>query len=249
MKLVELTDYSFNSKKTGRPFKPFDFAMAHGDVVSISTDSADDALTFLNALATLIRPLRGEYRYKQKILDFSNYGNLLEVKKNIGFITSHAALISNRTVRENLLLMKTYYTNSLSSQLDPHTQELCRLFSLEDKLEVRPDALTDHDYRFAITVRELIKAPEILLLEYPEKFIGIANLEAFNDILFDMLGGEVCIAFLSEYQNFIETFSKRELVISEGALQEANQGLEVRRVAESNALKAANSLQSEPLKG
>jgi len=220
MKLVELTNYSFNSKKTGHPFQPFDFFMTHGDVVSISTDSTEDALTFLKALATLTQPIQGEYRYNRKVLDFSNYKNLLDAKKNIGFITSHAALISNRTVRENLLLMKAYYTNSLSIKLDQHTQELCRLFSIEDKLELRPATLTDNEYRFAVTIRELIKMPEILLLEYPEKFVGIANLGIFNDILFDMLGGEVCIVFLSEYQHFIETFSKRELVISKGTLQE-----------------------------
>ena len=221
MKLIELTNYVFDSKKTGRSFQPFDFAMTYGDVVSVSTDSVDDALSFLRALATLIHPLQGEYRYKQKILDFSNYRNLLGVKKNIGFITSQSALISNRTVRENLLLMSAYYTNTLSGRLDQRTRDLCRLFSLEDKLELRPAALTEHDYRFAVTVRELIKAPEILLLEYPEKFLGIANLGIFNDILFDLLGGQVCIVFLSEYQNFIETFSKRELVISKGTLHES----------------------------
>jgi ABC-type lipoprotein export system ATPase subunit len=233
MKIIELTDYSFNSKKMARPFKPFDLSLTLGDVVSISTDSGHDALLFLKALATLTPPLQGIYRYKQNILDFSSYKKLLDVKKNIGFITSHAALISNRTVRENLLLMRAYFTNSLSYQLDEHTQELCRLFSFENKLELRPAALADQDYRSVVTVRELIKKPQIILLEYPEKFVGISNLGVFNEILFDMLGGEVCIVFLSEYQHFIETFSKRELVISKGSLQEIAQGSEGSRVADS----------------
>jgi ABC-type lipoprotein export system ATPase subunit len=223
MNIIQLTGYSFHSKKMARPFKPFDLSLKIGDVVSISTDSADDALLFFKTLATLTHPLRGEYRYKLELLDFSSHEKLLDVKKNIGFITSHAALISNRTVRENLLLMRAYYTNSLTYQLDDHTQELCRLFSLEEKLELRPAALAEHDYRSVVTVRELIKKPEIMLLEYPETFIGISNLEIFNDILFDLLGGEVCIVFLSEYQHFIETFSKRELVISKGTLQEVTE--------------------------
>ena len=222
MKLVELTEYSFDSKKTGQPFQPFYFSMTPGDVVSISADSADDALNFLMSLATLIRPLQGDYRYKGSMLDFSNYRNLLDIKKNIGFITSHSALISNLTVRENLLLMNAYFTNSFSGQLDLRTQELCRLFSLEEKLELRPAALTDHEYRFAVTIRELAKKPEMLLMEYPEKYIGIATLETLNTILSDMLGENVCFVFLSEYRHFIETFSKRKLVISKGTLQEIN---------------------------
>jgi ABC-type lipoprotein export system ATPase subunit len=219
MTLVELTNYSFESRKTGQPFRSFDFSLTNGDVVSISTDSAEDALSFLKVLATLIPPLKGEYRYMQALLDFSNHRKLLEIKKNIGFITSHTALISNRSVRENLLLQRAYYTNSLSNKLDPHAQALCDLFAIENKLELRPAELTEHDYRCAVTVRELTKSPAVLLMEYPEKYIGIANLEAFNDILFDMLGGELGIVFLSEYKNFIETFSKKELVISKGTMQ------------------------------
>jgi len=226
MKLVELTEYSFDSKKTGQPFQPFYFSMTPGDVVSISADSADDALNFLMSLATLIRPLQGDYRYKGSMLDFSNYRNLLDIKKNIGFITSHSALISNLTVRENLLLMNAYFTNSFSGQLDLRTQELCKLFSLQEKLELRPAALTAHEYRFAVTIRELAKIPEMLLMEYPEKYIGIATLETLNTVFSDMLGENVCFVFLSEYRHFIETFSKRKLVISKGTLQEINEGSE-----------------------
>ena len=220
MNLIELTDYSFDSKKAGRPFLPFNFSLAPGDAVSISTDSADDALTLLKALATLIYPLRGEYRYRENRLDFSNYRNLLNTKKNIGFITSHSALISNLSVRENLLLMNAYFTNSFSRQLNHRTQELCELFSLEDKLELRPTALTDHDYRFAVTVKELIKKPELLLMEYPEKFVGMVNLEIFDTLLSDMLNSGMCAVFMSEHQDFIKTFSRRELVISRGTIQE-----------------------------
>lgn len=219
MNLIELTDYSFESKKAGRPFQPFDFTLARGDVVSVSTDSAADALTFLKALATLVVPIHGSYRFMEKKLNFSNHQYLLETKKNIGFVTSHSALISNRSVRENLLLQRAYFTNSLSGKLGPNAQALCNLFALENKLDLRPAALTELDYRCAIAVRELIKKPVVLLMEYPEKYIGIANLDAFNEILFDMLGGELGIVFLSEYKNFIETFSKRDLMIFNGKLQ------------------------------
>ncbi len=219
MTIIELNNYSFVSQKTGRPFKAFDFSLAHGDVVSISTDSAEDALIFLKALATLIPPIRGSYRFFDNTLNFSNHQYLLAAKKDIGFVTSHAALISNRSVRENLLLQRAYFTNSLSTKLDPNAQALCNLFHLENKLDLRPAALTEKDYRCVVAVRELIKKPVVLLMEYPEKYIGISNLGAFNDILFDLLGGELGIVFLSEYKNFIETFSKRDLVISNGTLQ------------------------------
>ena len=70
------------------------------------------------------------------------------------------------------------------------------------------------------TDKELIKKPELLLMEYPEKFVGIVNLEIFDTLLSDMLNGGMCAVFLSEHREFIETFSQRELVISKGTIQE-----------------------------
>lgn len=219
MNLIELSNYSFYTKTMRKPFSPFNFNMGYGDVVSVSTDSPDDVLVLFKALATIIPPLHGMYRYKDTILDFSDYRKLLTIKKNIGFITSHAALISNRTVRENLLLMRSYYDNTLTTDLDQQTRELCQIFSLENKLELRPTMLTNHDYRYVVTVRELIKKPEVLLLEYPEKYIGLKKLEAFNHILSELVSEQMGIVFLSEYKHFIETFSKRNLVISKGTLR------------------------------
>ena len=219
MNLIELSHYSIYTKTIRKPFSPFDFYMGYGDVVSVSADSPDDVLAFFKALATIIPPLQGTYRYKDTILDFSDYRKLLTIKKSIGYITSHAALISNRTVRENLLLMRSYYDNTLSTDLDQQTRELCQIFSLDNKLELRPTMLTNHDYRYVVTVRELIKKPEILLLEYPEKYIGLKKLEAFNHILSELLSKQMSIVFLSEYKHFIETFSKRKLVISQGTLR------------------------------
>lgn len=219
MNLIELSHYSIYTKTMRQPFSPFDFCMGYGDAVSVSADSPDDVLAFFKALATIIPPLQGLYRYKDTILDFSDYRKLLTIKKNIGYITSHAALISNRTVRENLLLMRSYYDNTLAIDLDQQTRSLCQIFSLENKLELRPTMLTNHDYRYVVTVRELIKKPEILLLEYPEKYIGLKKLEAFNHIMSELLGKQMSIVFLSEYKHFIETFSKRKLVISQGTLR------------------------------
>jgi len=219
MKLIELSGYSFQSRKTGKPFKPFDFSISQGDVASISTDSSGDALTFLKVLATLVHPLQGEYRFKQVRLNFSSYKNLLETKKKIGFISSYAALINNRSVRENLLLMSAYHTNVLSTELDQTAQNLCALFSIENKLALRPAALTGTEYRNAVTVRELIKAPEVLIIEYPERHIGFSNLEIFSRIVRELLDRDVGIVFVSEYKKFIETFSRKKVVISRGTLR------------------------------
>jgi ABC-type lipoprotein export system ATPase subunit len=218
MNIIEIKEYILSSKITGRPFEPFDFSLAQEDICVLSTDSIDDGLTFLKALATLIRPMHGIYRYHGDILNFSNYRSLLSVKKKIGFITSHSALISNRTIRENLLLTGSYFNNTISMELDEKTRELCELFSIQEMIDQRPSDLSDRDCHLAITIRELAKSPEVLLLEHPEDFIGLANFGILWDFLAKFVKEKLPVVFISNSKSFIQSFSNRKLVIMQGVL-------------------------------
>jgi ABC-type Na+ transport system ATPase subunit NatA len=218
MNVIELREYILDSRITERPFEPFDFSLARGDVCVLSTDSIDDALTFLRALATLIRPLHGTYCYNGTPLNLSDSSGLLSVKKKIGFITSYSALISNRTIRENLLLMGAYYNNTFSMEFDETTRELCELFSIQKMIDLRPSDLSIRDCHLAITIRELAKSPEVLLLEYPEDFIGLANFGIFWDFLEKRVKESLPVVFLSNSKSFIQSFSNRKLVIMQGTL-------------------------------
>jgi len=218
--IIELKEYILDSRMTGRPFERFDFSIAWEDVCVLSADSIDDGLTFLKALATLTRPLHGIYRYNGDILNLSDYSGLLSVKKKIGFITSHSALISNRTIRENLLLAGSYFNNTISMELDEKTRELCELFSIQKMIDQRPSDLSARDCHLAITIRELAKSPEILLLEHPEDFIGLANFGILWDFLAKFVKEKLPVVFLSNSKSFIQSFSNRKLVIMQGTLTE-----------------------------
>jgi ABC-type lipoprotein export system ATPase subunit len=204
---------------TEKPFEPFDFSLARGDVCGLTTDSVEDSLTFLKALATLIRPLNGTYHYDGNLLDLSDHSKLLLVKKKIGFITSHSALISNRNIRENLLLSGSYYNNRSSMQLDEKTKALCELFSIEKIIDHRPSDLSPRDCHLAITVRELAKSPEVLLLEHPEDFIGLASFGILWDFLEKLVKDKLPVVFISNSKSFIQSFSNRKLVIMQGTLK------------------------------
>ena len=139
----------------------------------------------------------------------------------IGFITSHSALISNRTIRENLLLMGTYHRNTNAIALDERTQELCELFSIQHMIDLRPSELSPRDRHLAITIRELAKSPEVLLLENLEDFIGLANFGIFWELMTDQVKQKLPVVFLSNSKSFIQAFSNRKLVIMQGKLNEA----------------------------
>lgn len=217
---MELSNYYLNAIGAGDDFNNVYFALSKGDVCCIQTDSTDDAHNFLKALATLVRPISGTYRYIGEKINLSDYRKLLPVKKKIGYIGQDAAMVSNRTVRENLLLMRFFFENSLSISLDERTYRLCRMFNLEDKLDVRPGALKPDDLRIAIAIRELTKSFDVLLLDRPEDYFGYGRFDFFNEIFNDIKNSGQAVVFFSDDQDFVKTFPNRKILIANGNLTE-----------------------------
>ena len=218
MHLFELSNYSLAPTGSGNGLDGFYLALSKGDIYSIQADLLDDAHNLLRGLATLTHPIKGTYLFMGEKLDFSDYRKLLPCKKKIGYIAPDSAMISNRTIRENLLLKRNYFENSLSIDLDANTANLCRLFNIEKELDMRPAALNPLDLRLAITIRELTKSPEILLLNRPEDFVGQTNFDLFTDIFKDLLVSELPVVLLSHHIAFIEQFSTKKILITDGDL-------------------------------
>lgn len=220
--MIELSDYTLLPIGAGNGLSGFCFSMLEGDICSIDADSPDDAHLLLKAIATLVRPLKGAYRFMGKKLDFSNDKQLLSCKKQIGYITSDAALINNLSIRENLLLMRYYFENSLSLDIDKKTAELCRNFNIYDKLDLRPGDLRPIEAQAAIAIRELSNSPAILLIEHPENFIMRSQFNMFKEILKDTLSSGRPLVFISHDKGFIKEFSNRNILISGGRLTTAS---------------------------
>jgi len=224
--LIELSNYTIPPTGSGNGLHNINFSLSSGDICSIQTDSTNDACDFLKALATLSRPLNGTYRFQGETIGFSDYRELLPVKKRIGYVGQDAAMISNRTIRENLLYMRCYFENSLLLSLDEKTMKYCSIFDLQDKLDKRPGELRPVELRVAIAIRELTKSFEILLCERPEIYFGHNRLGIFKDICENIAASGDTIVFFSHDQSFMEICVNRKIVISKGTLTAAHREID-----------------------
>lgn len=213
MPLVELTDYRIRPKGTGNGLSGLNFSLSHGDAVVVETKFADDAALFLKALATLVVPEKGVYRFDDKIIDLSSYRKALPCKKRIGYVAQDTALVSNRTIRENLLMMRFFYENRLSLSLDQRAVKLCRWFELTDKLDLKPGEVDSHIRLNAIVVRELCKRPDILLLDRPEDVMDRAKFDLFQKILGYLLSSKLSIVFYTANSKFSATFARKKITL------------------------------------
>ncbi len=215
---LELYDYSLAAMGSGHGIQGFSFILAPGDVCAVESPQADDGRLFLRALATLVRPLRGSYVFKGQHHDLRRYNDMLGCKRKIGYVSPGVALISNLSVKQNLLLPRYYHENKLDIDLDEPAMALCRAMGIEEKIDQRPAGLTPMEVQSAIIVRELIKMPEILLLDQPEMVVGHSKFDALAGIFNRLIDERLPIVFFSYDERLLSPFVNRKVRIADGRL-------------------------------
>lgn len=216
--LIRLSEYTLEPLGDGNGLKNFNLVLSKEEAFSIGTDSPDDAHLLLRGVATLEPPKGGQFFYKGRELDFSDYRNLLTYKKKVGYVASDATLITNRSAHDNLMLMTYYLEDSTSIEMSDEVIELCRLFDIEKTLHLKPYQLDPEKYRLVVIVRELSKNPEILLLGRPRDFLRKNSFEVLKEVLKNLVRKDLALIFFSVDEAFTKEFSDRQILIDKGSL-------------------------------
>lgn len=196
-------------------------AVANGDVIAIANDSPTVGRHLLRIMATLDRPERGAYRFQGKPVDPKDSRQCLTVKRQIGYVAADAAMISNRTIRENLLLSKFYTENDLTIDIDNTVVSLCRGAGLLPMLNQRPSVLSDAELLKAIAIREMSKVPAVMLIDRPENFMVISDKDGIYNHLKDMVRSGTAVVFVS-LDATMNGLANRELTVVGGKLRIAS---------------------------
>lgn len=187
--------------------------IARGDAVAITAEAPADARRLLRVLATLERPDGIDYRFQGLPVELKNYRQCLPVKRQIGYVAADAAMISNRTLRENLLLTRFYYENDLTIDIDETVSRLLADARLIDKLDRRPSALSGGELLKAVAIREMAKAPVVMLVERPEPFMPMMPDNGIFQHLAGMVRSGTALVFYSR-DGQMNGLANRRLVLA-----------------------------------
>lgn len=216
MNVVTLKNYELHDMATACHLRDFNFSLAPGETCSLSADEADAAHLLAGALATLVYPISGRYTFLEDVLDFGKYQNLLAYKQQIGYFGPAAALVSNLTVRQNLLLSRAYFENRLDLDLDDPVRDLCDAFDLTAKLDLRPTTLSPLDIRAAIITREITKPLKLFILDSPEDLIGQPGFDFLTTRIEQKAAAGVPLVLHCENNALIERLTDRAVRIPQG---------------------------------
>lgn len=221
MAVIALKDYCLAPENGTQGLAPFDISLASGDVCAVQTDTPDLGHLFLRAVAMILDPLFGEYHFDGVQLSPRRYDEWLQYRRRISYVGPFSALISNLSIRENLLLSRYYYENDLSVPLSEDVEGLCHAAGLSAKLALRPADLTPLGRRIAIAIRELSREARLIVLDHTEDLLGHAAFKLLLGRIQTMQRQGVPVIMMSEGDSPIHRMTNRTIVIAGGRLREA----------------------------
>lgn len=147
----------------------FSFSIEESDVIQIESSDDENSSLFIRGLSTLV-PLRGEIEFNGSLYDPLDYEGLLRLKRNIGYLGPLCALLSNRTIIENIFLFRLWEENLKKIKTDEIFLKDCENAGIKEYLYKRPEKTTEEIRCGAYLVREFMKNPGIVFLERPYLF-------------------------------------------------------------------------------
>lgn len=135
---------------------------------SIIGKSGSGKSTLLKLLAGILIPDNGKIIINSKDINQLEGEHLISFKKKIGFVFQDAALISNLSIKENLILpLDFHYPKMDKNENEKIINDLLKKVDMDDCLNERPAQLSMGEKKLISFVRAMLLKPELLFLDEP----------------------------------------------------------------------------------
>jgi phospholipid/cholesterol/gamma-HCH transport system ATP-binding protein len=133
----------------------------------IMGQSGSGKSTILRLILGILRPDSGSIFFQQFEINRLTRRKLQRVRQHIGMVFQYSALLSSRTVRDNVALPLEDLTDKSREEIDKIVDEKLELVGMKDSRELLPEELSGGMRKRVALARALVLDPELLLLDEP----------------------------------------------------------------------------------
>jgi phospholipid/cholesterol/gamma-HCH transport system ATP-binding protein len=193
------------------------FSLERGRRIALLADPHRHGTILLKICATLISPSRGGIAWFGRSHEGMKGRERYELRRRIGLVYRESSLISNLTIADNVTLGVQYHGNLTRDAAYIEVSDLLGRFGLSKHRFLRPADLTPEERRLALYVRELVKKPEILLLESPSLDLGEGSQGLLAKVLEEATGGWGCAILVGNVEpETASRWGERVLILQGG---------------------------------
>jgi phospholipid/cholesterol/gamma-HCH transport system ATP-binding protein len=133
----------------------------------IMGQSGSGKSTILRLILGILQPHSGEVFFKQFQVTHLRRRKLQQVRRHIGMVYQYSALLSSRTVRDNVALPLEELTEKNAHEIDEIVDEKLHLVGMSDSKFLMPSELSGGMRKRVSLARALVMNPELILFDEP----------------------------------------------------------------------------------
>jgi phospholipid/cholesterol/gamma-HCH transport system ATP-binding protein len=123
--------------------------------------------TILRLILGILRPDAGDVFFKQFEITRLKRRKLQQVRRHIGMVYQYSALLSSRSVRDNVALPLEELTDGSRKEIDKIVDEKLELVGMKDARDLMPSELSGGMRKRVSLARALTMEPELVLFDEP----------------------------------------------------------------------------------
>jgi ABC-type polar amino acid transport system ATPase subunit len=197
--LINLNRVSLmDSDNNSRILHDISMEVKAGDKSFILARPYSPAAHLLRICATMYPPTSGTVTVFGRVTNEMNFRDLLLIKRDIGFVERVSSLISNKSLFENVTLGLRYHNNISINEARRHAHTFLLNFNLLENINDRPARVPPEKLRMALFCRELVLAPNLMILEKPSYGLSRDELEFLMEAILGYQAKSNCGLIISD---------------------------------------------------
>ena len=137
------------------------------DRLVIMGQSGSGKSTILRLILGILQPSAGEIFFKQFEITRLRRRKLQQVRAQIGMVYQYSALLSSRTVRDNVALPLEELTTKTRAEIDKIVDEKLELVGMLESKDQMPSELSGGMRKRVSLARAMVMNPELILFDEP----------------------------------------------------------------------------------
>lgn len=196
------------------------FSVAHGQSVAIVGKSGAGKSVLLKCLIGLVKPDEGTIYVDNKLINSMSFGQLQEIRSNIGMVFQFGALFDSMTVGENISLALQKLTKLSGDEIKERVFNSLEEVDMVDTEDLMPSELSGGMKKRVGIARAIAIKPAYLFYDEPTTGLDPVMTDSINRLILKFQDtGEVTSVIITHEMRTVYDVSDRVLLLHDGKIR------------------------------